>query len=829
MAVIPAWALTLSSYLAIFAAGIFCIYIWRIQHHKRIAIEAAEQRNTLSRLKHLHNNLPGIVYQAFHSPRSGMSVKYMSDRILDYGLTPEKVYESIEAIFAIMHPDDLVRMHIAISKANQYLTPFHEEIRLIHKNGTSWVEVRAILTSAENSSIIWDGMMIDITARKNAETALKESEEKLKLMAMALANSANGVMLAEANTTEQSIIYLNPAFTEITGYTAQEALGKPILFLQDDESQSALLLKHAIEKGEYRRVLTRSLRKNGMPFWSDYSLSPIRNRFGDVTHFVGVITNVTELKNVQEQLEEANRDLLKNNNALIEARKTAEKAIAIKGDFLANMSHEIRTPLYGILGTVQLLSQSPLNKDQHKWISILQQTGDSLFSIINDILDFSKLESGAYTLHETTFDPLGLLQDIVQLQKQSALHKSLNFEVISDLSEPLFVLGDQERIRQIISNFVANAIKFTEKGTISLSLEHKKAADGLNQIRFAVSDEGIGIHPAHLQRVFDKFTQEDASINRRFGGTGLGLAICKQLAELMGGKVGVQSTLGQGSTFWFEASFQEALPAIKNEKESLTVIPSHNFAGKRILLVEDNPINQTVTAAMLNAFQIDVVQAVDGHLALEAYPLHTYDLILMDLQMPGISGMETTRRIRRYETENQLSHVPIVAFSANVMGKVEEECIESGMNGYLSKPLHSNELLAVLIDYLSSDNPILIQKDKLNPQLDFPQLSQLHHLLGIEFDALCDRFISDTASRIESIKSHAREKDFLGVTAIAHSVKSAAMNMGAKQLHNHFQTLEEITLKKNADQLNNIHSLIDKTEKEFKAVIKALELYREKV
>lgn len=766
------------------------------------------------RLIRLHDNIPGIVYQAVHHNKQELRITYISNRIRDYGVAPEDIYKNSKTLSSMLHPDDYLRFHISAAKAAQYLTPFHEEYRLIHANGTSWIEERAVPSFEPDGNVLWDGMMIDITARKLAEEALSESEEKLKLMALALANSANGVLLAEVNGDSLPIVYLNPAFSEISGYNASEVMSQPLLFLHEkspEDSPSLVQLREAVKKGEYSRALLQSLRKDGQPFWSDFSLSPIRNRFGDITHYVAVINNVTELEN---------------------ARQTAEKATAVKRDFLANMSHEIRTPLYGILGTVKLLSDSRLQGEQMQWVQLLRQTGNSLLNIINDILDFSKIEAGNLQLHEMPFSPIQLVNEVLTLQRKSSQEKPIVFKLDIDKNVPSYLIGDSERIRQIINNYLSNAIKFTEKGQITLSITSIDEGSDVThkRIRFAVQDSGVGISPDKQEHVFEQFMQADASISRRYGGTGLGLAICRQLAELMHGKVGLQSEVGVGSTFWFEAGF------VEHEETNFvdTLIsppPEHHirFREQRILLAEDNPVNRAVTLAILNNLGLKVSVVENGKFALEAYKTDNYDLILMDVQMPVMGGLEASRLIRRLEAETGRRPVPIIAFTANVLEGFKKECIENGMDDYLTKPLRDDQIATTLSKYLAYDeelNQAVSTQEapqlSTSGQLDSTHLDALRMLLGDQFDDLCSRFCMDTEERIASIKIHSRQQDYMQMAKVAHSVKSSAQNMGATQLWQTFRSIEQFK----PDEGMSLETLIVQMEQQFNTVRQDLQNYQ---
>ncbi|MBM3617052.1 MAG: PAS domain S-box protein [Alphaproteobacteria bacterium] len=807
----------------------FALYL----HYRKSSLRERARRNSHdARLRRLHNNIPGIVYQATTTPGSGTRTIYISDRISEYGVTPQEIYADEKAITNLIHPDDAMRVYITLAKCAQFGTNFHEEYRLLHGDVTSWIEVRAIPTREDDGSITWDGMMIDITARKLAEEALRASEDRLKLMALALANSPNGVCLAEVSGESMPIVYLNPAYSEITGYSQDEAVGQQIFFLHDnpDNQENLRTLQSFLSLGIYKRHVMLTKRKDGSEYWCDFSLSPIRNRFGDITHYVVVLSNITDLKNTQQKLEQANLELQANNAALEEARKVAEAATIVKRDFLANMSHEIRTPLFGILGTVQLLARSSLNKDQKQWVNILRHTGDSLFSLINDILDFSKIESGNIELEETAFNPAQLADEVLELHRRAATGKRIIFTLDVDRNLPRIFLGDSERIRQILGNFISNAIKFTESGKISISVDllSVNTRNDDYRVRFSVTDSGRGIARENLERIFEQFTQEDASTSRRYGGTGLGLAISKQLAELMHGNVGVESQLGKGSTFWLDLYLNRpSEDAVGLDIQPAAFQPRQlQFNDSRILLAEDNPINRTVITAMLDQLGIKVKTVENGAEAVDAYRQSVFDIVLMDVQMPIMGGFEATKLIRLEEETSARKRTPVIAFTANVTEGFRQECIDSGMDDYLPKPLRADLLAKTLQQYIApsgqeSDEKILPMQEIPTASISIPHLDTLKTLMGKQFPELCETFFEDSAMRLGEIRQNIQLQDYAQMSRVAHSLKSATLNMGAPVLFELCRKLEGHNMNDGEDSL----TLLQAAEEEFLRVKNEITTY----
>ncbi len=493
------------------------------------------------------------------------------------------------------------------------------------------------------------------------------------------------------------------------------------------------------------------------------------------------------------------RDRMRVEHELRSTNHALEAATNAKSEFLATMSHEIRTPMNGVLGTLELLLDSPLSNGQKNLAATARSSAESLLVILNDILDYSKLEAAKVDLDIVNFSPEQVVDDIVSLFQPRAKSKGLSIDISIASDVPLWLAGDQARLRQVLSNLVGNAIKFTEHGGVSVACKHKITDSGQTFARFEIFDTGIGIPADAVDRLFTRFTQSDSSTTRKFGGTGLGLAICKQIVQLMGGEIGVITDVGEGCTFWFEVPMTAGQQPAALDGETDIAIPSRRL---RILVADDNRVNRMIAEMLLAKHGHVVDTVVNGVEAVDAVRKAEYDLVLMDVQMPEMDGITATSQIR--SSAGPENNVKIIALTANAMSGQREEYLANGMNDYVSKPINSRLLFSAIERVTSGVSGVLpihstdadrrrvsrrrsdaVNDDPFNklPVFDKSVIAAWSSGMNqADVSATLECVPDESVKSLNEIKAAIAAGDLTEARRIAHRMKGMAANLGAARL-----------------------------------------------
>ncbi|TAK98796.1 MAG: PAS domain S-box protein [Rhodospirillaceae bacterium] len=726
------------------------------------------------------------------------------------GYTPEE-YIGMPA-FKFVHPEDYasVNEQFAGISARPLSSEMRQRYRVIRKDGTTaWIESHSTVISDKDGSRQLLTSSRDISDSVAAEVALRDSELRFRLLAD---NASDVISVSDEDGVYR---YISPSIERLTGYRPDEVIGKKVaesIAIVESDPDGYMSLsdnKSAPSSGTYRRRLRT---KDNRLIWVEASVQTIRTPEGRIERqsatrdITDRVEYESELRATRDRFQKQATELATLAQNLEMERERAEKANAAKSQFLAMMSHELRTPMTGILGMADLILLSKLTAEQSDVMRRLVRSARTLLDLLNDILDFSKIEAAQLHIDTVPFRISDITNEVEALFAPLASEKGVTLSLSLHPKLQDGVIGDAKRLRQILVNLTSNAIKFTEKGAITIAVSQNAATDGDVVLRVDVTDTGIGISEDQIKRLFQPFVQADSSTSRKFGGTGLGLAITRRLVEAMGGAVSVSSELGKGSTFSFTIKHKldpnavAQKPTRRTRSQHVPAVPTTSGQGRRVLVAEDNETTRFLVTTMLGKRGYEVDTAANGQEAVAAVAKATYDIVLMDIQMPIMDGSEAIAAIRT--TENGTGRrLPIIALTADLVSSHQRSFLDTGADIVVAKPVNWEALMTEMNRLMEStgndarapDDTVRNINIGLPPLvLDTAALTELRNVLGADaLETMIERFLDNSEKYRADVETHVKARKLREAKRSAHALKGLCAQFGAIEVAEIAKSIEE--------------------------------------